>query len=84
MICLEPLRTKIVYDDYDFDPCKFYGGVKRDFNTNLIFCPLPTNEQPCLNKNHVYEKQTIPMVYANMINHQPTGGSGVTKQLFKP
>jgi hypothetical protein len=79
MICLEPLRTIHVDDDYDHDPYKCYGGVERDFHINLIFYPSPINEQPCLNKNQVYEQQTIPMVYAEMIIHQPTGGSGVTK-----
>jgi hypothetical protein len=84
MVCLEPLGTIPVYDDYAPDPCKCYGGVERDFHINLISYPSPTNEQSCLNKNHMYEQQTIPTVYAEMISNQPTGGSEVTKQLFDP
>ena len=32
----------------------------------------------------MYEQQTIPTVYAEMISHQPIGGYGVMKQLFNP
>jgi hypothetical protein len=56
MICLEPLSIIPVYDDYDPDPCKCYGGVERDFHINLISYPSTTNEQPCINKKHVHEK----------------------------
>jgi len=45
----------------------------------MISYPSPTNKQSCLNKNHVYEQQTIPTVYAEMISNQPTSGSEVTQ-----
>ena len=41
MICLEPLSTIPVDDDYDHEPYKCYGGVEMGFHINLIFYPLP-------------------------------------------
>jgi hypothetical protein len=79
MICLESLSTILIYDDNDLDPCKCYGGVERDFHVNLVSYPSQTNEQPSLNKNHVYEQQTIPTEYAERINNQPTSDSEVMK-----
>jgi hypothetical protein len=58
MFCLEPFGAILVYDD-DFDPCKCYGGVERDFHMQLISHPSPTNEQPCLDENHVYEQLEV-------------------------
>jgi hypothetical protein len=58
MFCLEPFGAIPVYDD-DFDPCNFYGGVERDFHMQLISHPSPTNEQPYLDENHVYEQLEV-------------------------
>jgi hypothetical protein len=83
MISLELLNTNHVYDDYEFDPWECYGGVEGELHMQLISYPSPTNEQPCFDKNHVYEKQTVLTVHAYMISSQPTGGSKDEEQLFK-
>jgi hypothetical protein len=33
------------------------------------------HEQPCFDKKHVYEQQTVLIVHAEMISSHPTGGS---------
>jgi hypothetical protein len=48
----------------------------------LISYPSPTNEQPCFDKNHVYEEQIVLIVHAKMISSQPIGGSKDEEQPF--